>query len=140
IQTQDKLDNPDRFRFSNHEFYLKSPQEMYALMGERFGEDTLRRTVEIADRCSAEVGLGAMHLPHFEVPEGQTAVGYLRDLAETGLRERYPQVTPELRRRLEFELKTIEEMGFPDYFLIVWGLFRFLPWGVGPSGPGHSHA
>ena len=74
IQTQDKLDNPDRFRFSNHEFYLKSSQEMYALMGERFGEDTLRRTVEIADRCSAEVGLGAMHLPHFQVPEGQTAV------------------------------------------------------------------
>ena len=140
IQTQDKLDNPDRFRFSNHEFYLKSPQEMYALMGERFGEDTLRRTVEIADRCSAEVGLGAMHLPHFEVPEGQTAVGYLRDLAETGLRERYPQVTPELRDRLEFELKTIEEMGFPDYFLIVWDFIRFAREDGVSVGPGRGSA
>ena len=140
IQTQDKLDNPDRFRFSNHEFYLKSPQEMYALMGERFGEDTLRRTVEIADRCSAEVGLGAMHLPHFEVPEGQTAVGYLRDLAETGLRERYPQVTPELRDRLEFELKTIGEMGFPDYFLIVWDFIRFAREDGVSVGPGRGSA
>ncbi|HWH66125.1 MAG TPA: DNA polymerase III subunit alpha, partial [Gaiellales bacterium] len=140
IQTQDKLDNPDRFRFSNHEFYLKSPQEMYALMGERFGEDTLRRTVEIADRCSAEVGLGAMHLPHFEVPEGQTAVGYLRDLAETGLGERYPQVTPELRDRLEFELKTIEEMGFPDYFLIVWDFIRFAREDGVSVGPGRGSA
>jgi DNA polymerase III subunit alpha len=140
IQTQDKLDNPDRFRFSNHEFYLKSPQEMYALMGERFGEDMLRRTVEIADRCSAEVGLGAMHLPHFEVPGGHTAVGYLRTLAETGLRERYPQVTPELRDRLEFELKTIEEMGFPDYFLIVWDFIRFAREDGVSVGPGRGSA
>ena len=140
IQTQDTLENPNRFRFSNHEFYLKSPQEMYALMGERFGQDMLRRTVEIAERCTADVGLGAMHLPHFDVPEGTTSVRYLRELAEAGLRERYPQQTPELRDRLEFELKTIEEMGFPDYFLIVWDFIRFARENGVSVGPGRGSA
>ena len=140
IQTQDTLDNPDRFRFSNHEFYLKTPQEMYALMAGRFGEEMLRRTVEIAERCNAEVGLGAMHLPRFDVPEGTTAVRYLRELAEQGLRERYDAETPELRSRLEFELKTIEEMGFADYFLIVWDFIRFARENGVAVGPGRGSA
>jgi DNA polymerase-3 subunit alpha len=140
IQTQDTLDNPDRFRFSNHEFYLKTPEEMYALMAQRFGEDMLRRTVEIADRCTAEVGLGAMHLPRFDVPEGKTSVQYLRELAEAGLRERYDREQPELRQRLEFELKTIEEMGFPDYFLIVWDFIRFARENGVSVGPGRGSA
>ncbi len=140
IQTQDTLDNPDRFRFSNHEFYLKTPQEMHALMAERFGEDTVRRTVEIAERCNADVGLGAMHLPKFDVPEGTTAVRHLRELAERGLRERYQTETPELRSRLEFELKTIEEMGFADYFLIVWDFIRFAREDGVSVGPGRGSA
>ena len=140
IQTQDTLDNPDRFRFSNHEFYLKTQQEMYSLMSQRFGEDMLRRTVEIADRCHAEVGLGAMHLPKFEVPEGTTAVRYLRQLAEQGMRERYPEPSPELNERLEFELKTIEEMGFADYFLIVWDFIRFAREDGVSVGPGRGSA
>ncbi|HEY0388890.1 MAG TPA: DNA polymerase III subunit alpha [Gaiellales bacterium] len=140
IQTQDTLDNPDRFRFSNHEFYLKTPQEMHALMAERFGDEMLRRTVEIAERCTAEVGLGAMHLPRFDVPAGTSSVQYLRQLAETGLRERYDSETPELRQRLEFELKTIEEMGFPDYFLIVWDFIRFARENGISVGPGRGSA
>ncbi|HVG87714.1 MAG TPA: DNA polymerase III subunit alpha, partial [Gaiellales bacterium] len=140
IQTQDTLDNPNRFRFSNHEFYLKSPAEMYELMAAGFGEEMLRRTVEIAERCNAEVGLGSMHLPRFEVPEGETAIGYLRRLAEQGLRERYGAETPELRQRLEFELRTIEEMGFPDYFLIVWDFIRFAREDGISVGPGRGSA
>ncbi len=140
IQTQDTLDNPDRFRFSNHEFYLKTQQEMYGLMAQRFGEDMLRRTVEIAERCQADVGLGAMHLPRFDVPEGTTSVAYLRRLAEQGMRQRYSQETPELRSRLEFELKTIEEMGFSDYFLIVWDFIRFAREDGVSVGPGRGSA
>jgi DNA polymerase-3 subunit alpha len=140
IQTQDTLDNPNRFRFSNHEFYLKPADEMYALMAGRFGEDMLRRTIEIADRCSVEVGLGEMHLPRFDVPEGRTSVEYLRELAEQGLRERYDSETPELRQRLEFELRTIEEMGFPDYFLIVWDFIRFARENDISVGPGRGSA
>ena len=81
-----------------------------------------------------------MHLPRFEVPEGTNAVSYLRDLAEQGLRERYGSETPELRRRLEFELKTIEEMGFPDYFLIVWDFIRFARENGISVGPGRGSA
>jgi DNA polymerase III subunit alpha len=140
IQTQDTLDNPNRFRFSNHEFYLKPADEMYDLMAGRFGEDVLRRTVEIADRCTVELGLGAMHLPRFDVPAGKTSVEYLRELAEQGLRERYDSETPELRQRLEFELQTIEQMGFPDYFLIVWDFIRFARENDISVGPGRGSA
>jgi DNA polymerase-3 subunit alpha len=140
IQTNDTLDNPDRFRFSNHGFYLKSPEEMYALMAQPWGEDMLRRTVEIAERCNAHIDLDTLHLPKFDVPEGKTAPAYLRELAEAGLRERYGAETPELRRRLEFELKTIEEMGFPDYFLIVWDFIRFARADGISVGPGRGSA
>ncbi len=140
IQTNDTLDNPNRFRFSNHGFYLKSQQEMYDLMARPWGEDMLRRTTEIAERCDAHIDLDALHLPKFDVPDGKTAVAYLRELAEAGLRERYGAETPELRRRLEFELKTIEEMGFPDYFLIVWDFIRFARSDGVSVGPGRGSA
>jgi DNA polymerase-3 subunit alpha len=140
IQTNDTLDNPNRFRFSNHGFYLKSPQEMYGLMAQPWGEDMLRRTVEIAERCSAQIELDVLHLPRFDVPDGKTAVAYLRELAEAGLRERYGAETPELRTRLEFELRTIEEMGFPDYFLIVWDFIRFARSDGVSVGPGRGSA
>jgi DNA polymerase III subunit alpha len=140
IQTGDTLENPTRFKFQNHGFYLRSPQEMYDLMLPQFGEDVLRRTVEIAERCTAPLDLEATHLPRFDVPEGKTAVGYLRELAEAGLRERYGQETPELRQRLEFELRTVEEMGFPDYFLIVWDFIRFARSEGISVGPGRGSA
>jgi DNA polymerase-3 subunit alpha len=140
IQTGDTLANPGRFKFSNHGFYLKSPAEMYDLMAATWGEQMLRHTVEIAERCDARLDLEATHLPHFDVPAGQTAVGYLRTLAEQGMRERYGAETPELRNRLEFELKTIEEMGFPDYFLIVWDFIRFARENGIQVGPGRGSA
>ena len=101
----------------------------------------LRRTVEIAERCNAEVGLGAMHLPRFDVPEGTdrrrlpARAGRDRACASATARE-----TPELRERLEFELKTIEEMGFPDYFLIVWDFIRFAREDGVSVGPGRGSA
>ena len=140
IQTGDTLENPNRFKFSNHGFYLRSPQEMYDLLQPQFGEDMLRRTVEIADRCSATLDFETTHLPKFDVPGEMTAVQFLRTLAEEGLKERYGKETPELRQRLEFELKTIEEMGFPDYFLIVWDFIRFARSEHIPVGPGRGSA
>jgi DNA polymerase III subunit alpha len=140
IQTGDTLDNPGRFRFSNHGFYLKPQAEMYSLMAGPWGEDMLRRTVEIAERCDARLDLDTLHLPRFDVPEGKTAPGYLRELAEAGLRERYDGETPELRRRLEFELRTIEEMGYADYFLIVWDFIRFAREDGVSVGPGRGSA
>jgi DNA polymerase-3 subunit alpha len=143
IQTGDTLDNPNRFRFSNHGFYLKTPAEMYDLMAAPFGEEMLRRTVEIAERCDVRLELDTLHLPRFDVPGGRPAPEYLRELAEAGLRERYGDAaasSPELRERLEFELRTIEQMGFPDYFLIVWDFIRFARENGVSVGPGRGSA
>ena len=140
IQTGDTLDNPKRFKFSNHGFYLRSPQEMYDLMLPQFGEAALRATVEIAERCDAQLDLQASHLPKFDVPDGKTAIGYLRELAEAGLRERYDGAPAELRERLEDELQVIEAMGFPDYFLIVWDFIRFARSEGISVGPGRGSA
>ena len=95
IQTGDTLDNPNRFKFSNHGFYLKSPEEMYDLMAQPWGEDMLRRTVEIAERCDAQLDLDTLHLPRVRrARAARPRRPYLRELAEAGLRERYGAETP----------------------------------------------
>ena len=88
-------------------------------------EESLRRTLEIAERCNVEIELGRILLPHFPVPDGRDAFDYLVELCEKGLGRRYDKVTTELRERLQFELKTIHEMGFADYFLIVADFIGF---------------
>ena len=85
----------------------------------------MRRTLEVAERCNVEIELGKIHLPRFDVPEGRDAFDYLVELCEKGLARRYDKVTPELQERLKYELKTIREMGFTDYFLIVWDFIHF---------------
>ena len=103
-------------------------------------EDALRRTLEVADRCNVELELGRILLPEFPTPEGRDAFDYLVELCEQGLARRYERVTPELRERLQFELTTIREMGFADYFLIVWDFIHFAKVnGIG-VGPGRGSA
>ncbi len=99
-----------------------------------------RRTLEIAERCNVEIELGRILLPHFPVPEGRDAFDYLVELCEKGLGRRYDKVTPELRERLQFELKTIHEMGFTDYFLIVWDFVAFAKRNGISVGPGRGSA
>jgi DNA polymerase-3 subunit alpha len=100
----------------------------------------MRTTLEVAERCSVEIELGGILLPSFPTPEGRDAFEYLVSLCEEGLRHRYETVTPELDDRLRFELKTIREMGFADYFLIVWDFIAFAKRnGVG-VGPGRGSA
>ena len=88
-------------------------------------EDAMRRTLEIADRCNVEIELGRILLPKFPTPDDRDAFDYLVELCETGLAKRYDRVTPELIERLQFELKTVREMGFADYFLIVADFIGF---------------
>ena len=85
----------------------------------------MRRTLEVAERCNVEIELGRILLPKFPVPDDGDAFEYLVALCEKGLAKRYERMTPELHERLQFELKTIREMGFTDYFLIVWDFIRF---------------
>ncbi len=138
IQSGDTLANPNHWRFDTDQFYFKTPAEM----AQDFADypQALRTTLEIAERCSVAIELGVIHLPRFPTPDGREAFDYLVELCEKGLQKRYSSVTPELQERLRFELKTIKEMGFADYFLIVWDFIHFAKTnGVG-VGPGRGSA
>jgi DNA polymerase-3 subunit alpha len=138
IQSGDSLKNPGRWRFDTDQFFFKSPSEMAADFPGH--EDALRRTLEIAERCTVELELGNILLPKFPLPEGKDAFEYLVELCEKGLQRRYERVTPELQERLRFELKTIREMGFADYFLIVWDFIAFAKRNGISVGPGRGSA
>jgi DNA polymerase-3 subunit alpha len=138
IQSGDSLKNPNHWKFETDHFYFKSPQEM-AL---DFPNDieAMRRTLEVAERCNVEIDLSQTHLPRFDVPEGRDAFDYLVEQCERGLEKRYDKVTAELQDRLKYELKTIKEMGFTDYFLIVWDFIRFAKTNGVSVGPGRGSA
>ncbi len=138
IQSGDSLKNPNHWRFETNEFYFKTPDEM--ALDFPGHEDALRRTLEVAERCSVEIELGRILLPHFPTPEGRDAFDYLVELCEKGLQRRYGTITPELTERLQFELKTIREMGFADYFLIVSDFVGFAKREGISVGPGRGSA
>ncbi|HXF82709.1 MAG TPA: DNA polymerase III subunit alpha [bacterium] len=124
IQMNINLDVPDKPRMGGTpEFYLKSGEEMAQLFADL--PESLRATLEIAERAQFRMDLGNPKLPHFPVPAGETAESYLRRLCEAGLGRRYPTVTPEIRQRLEDELAIIERMGYAAYFLIVQDFVNF---------------
>jgi DNA polymerase-3 subunit alpha len=136
IQSGDSLKNPNHWRFETDHFYFKTPEEMAADFPGR--EDALRRTLEVAERCNVEIELGRILLPKFDTPDGRDAFDYLVELVEAGASKRYGTVTPEVRERLQFELKTIKEMGFSDYFLIVADLISFARRNGVSVGPGRG--
>jgi DNA polymerase-3 subunit alpha len=138
IQSGDSLKNPNHWRFDSDHFYFKSQQEMLADFPGR--EDALRRTLEVAERCNVEIELGRILLPHFPTPDGRDAFDYLVEWCEKGLAKRYDTVTADLRERLQFELKTIREMGFADYFLIVADFIGFAKRNGISVGPGRGSA
>lgn len=125
IQTGCVLSDPKRMRMSDNTYYLRTPQEMATLFSEF--PDALNNTLLIAERCNLDLSPKGYHLPMFEVPEGHTPQSYLRMLCEQGVQRRYGARSedPEVRQRLEYELKVIHQMGFDTYFLIVWDLCRY---------------
>jgi DNA polymerase III subunit alpha len=138
IQSGDSLKNPNHWRFDTDHFFFKTQAEMAADFPGH--EDALRRTLEIAERCNVEIALDRILLPHFPAPEGRDTFDYLVELCEKGLGRRYDTITPELRERLKFELKTIKEMGFADYFLIVADFVGFAKRNGISVGPGRGSA
>jgi DNA polymerase-3 subunit alpha len=138
IQSGDSLKNPDHWKFETDHFYFKTPEEMAADFPGR--DDALRRTLEVAGRCNVEIELDRILLPHFDTPNGRDAFEYLVELVEAGAMKRYGTITPELRERLQFELKTIKEMGFSDYFLIVADFVGFAKRNGISVGPGRGSA
>jgi DNA polymerase III subunit alpha len=124
IQTASNLDTPGRMRFENNEFYLKSAAEMRRLFN---GElpDAFDNTLLIAEQCDVNLDYEGLRLPHFPVPDGETAGSWLRKECERGLLDRYGTVTDEIRHRLDYELGIIDRMGYSAYFLIVADFTRF---------------
>jgi DNA polymerase-3 subunit alpha len=138
IQSGDSLKNPNHWKFDTDHFYFKTAAEMAADFPGH--EDALRRTLEIAERCNVEIALDRILLPHFPVPDGRDAFDYLVELCEKGLARRYDKVGADLQERLKFELKTIKEMGFADYFLIVSDFIGFAKRNGISVGPGRGSA
>ena len=138
IQTGKTIDEEDRMRFPTDQFYLKSPQEMAMLFSNH--REALENTAEIAERCNVELDFSTLHLPEYKVPEGYTNESYLRELTLEGLRKRYGEITDEIRERFEYEFKTIVDMGYVDYFLIVWDFIKFAKDNGIMVGPGRGSA
>ena len=139
IQTTATIDEPDRMRFPNDSFYLKSYDEM----AERFADypGALENTAKIADRCNVRLEFGHLLLPEFPVPEGYDAVSYLRHLCEVNIERCYGEnPDQEVYRRLDFELQIINQMGYACYFLIVWDFINYCREHDIPVGPGRGSA
>ncbi len=147
IQTGKKLADEDRMRYEGGQYYVKSEEEMKGLFP--YAWEAVENTQRIADRCNVEIEFGVTKLPKYEVPEGFTSWTYLNRLCYEGLAERYPDCDLEqelsglgmsLRARLDYELDVIRNMGYVDYFLIVWDFINYAKSNGIPVGPGRGSA
>ena len=151
IQTGKKLSDENRMRYEGGQFYVKSEEQMRGLFP--YALEALENTQKIADRCNVEVEFGVTKLPKFDVPEGYTSWEYLQKLCYEGLGHRYPQQDgavsipgkgevpyEELKSQLGYELGIIQQMGYVDYFLIVWDFIRFARANGIAVGPGRGSA
>ena len=138
IQTGKKLADEDRMRYEGGQYYVKSEQEMKALFP--YAWEAVENTRRIADRCNVEIEFGVTKLPKFDVPEGYDSWTYLNKLCFDGLKERYENPGEELSERLTYELNVIKNMGYVDYFLIVWDFINYAKSQGIPVGPGRGSA
>ena len=138
IQTGKKLSDENRMRYEGGQYYVKSPAEMEKLFP--YAIQAIDNTQRIADRCSVEIEFGVTKLPKFDVPEGFTSWEYLQKLCREGLEHRYGEPTQELKDRLTYELDTIRNMGYVDYFLIVWDFIKYAKDHGIAVGPGRGSA
>ncbi len=123
IQTNATVQEEKRMKMSDDSFYLRSPREM----ADAFAHlpEAIANTQRIADMCDVSLTFGKLHLPQYPSPGGKSADEYLAELCWEGLSRRYPHVSDEIRRRLEYELDVIQKTRFGNYFLVVWDYTRF---------------
>ena len=140
IQTGKKITDEDRMRFDSDQLYLKSPEEMEEAF--RNIPEAIANTVRIAESCNVELEFNKLHLPGFVVPDNRDPYEYLCSLCEEGLKWRCvdAESIPEYRQRLEYELQVIRQMGYVDYFLIVWDFIRYARENGIRVGPGRGSA
>ncbi|MFV0465005.1 MAG: DNA polymerase III subunit alpha [Lachnospiraceae bacterium] len=138
LQTGKKLSDEDRMRYEGGQYYVKSEEQMKGLFP--YALEALENTHKIAMRCHVNIEFGNMVLPDFQVPEGYTKFEYLRKLCYEGLKHHYGTTEGELAERLEYELGVIENMGYVEYFLIVWDYIRYAREQGIIVGPGRGSA
>ena len=141
IGTGKFMSDPNRMKFFGEEFYVKDVEEMARIFPDH--PEALENTLKVVESVE-DIGmeLGKTRLPNFPKPQGYTADAYLRERCEEGLKNRYGSRAkePEIQRRLDFELQTIGNMGFADYFLIVWDFVRYAKQRKIAVGPGRGSA
>ncbi|WP_075718494.1 DNA polymerase III subunit alpha [Roseburia sp. 499] len=139
IQTGKKLSDENRMRYEGGQFYVKSEEQMRELFP--YALQAIENTQKIADRCNVEIEFGVLKLPKYDVPEGYTSWEYLQKLCYEGLERRYsPEKQEELKPQLEYELGVIHQMGYVDYFLIVWDFIHYARKNGIAVGPGRGSA
>ena len=124
LQTSTTLDDETRMKMPDESFYLKSHEEMAELFSDL--PEAVEITGKIADMCEVELDFDHPHLPEYKAPGGKTAEEYLRHLCYEGFKQRYPEGDQQAEERLAYELDVIEETQFPDYFLVVWDIAKFV--------------
>ena len=138
IQTGKRMSDEDRMRFETDELYVKSPEEM----SDYFSAfpDAIENTVKIAEKCNVEFEFGNTILPNYDVPKDyETHYDYFKHLCDEGIKNRYGErPSQEILDRAEYELNVIKEMGYVDYFLIVWDFIYYAKTHDIPVGPGRG--
>ena len=138
LQTGARFNDPNRWRFSTQENYLKTPEEMMATFADL--PDALASTLDVADMVDLKIKLGETLLPPFDVPDGMTPDNYLGKLVEDGTRWRYGTPDASVKDRAASELDVIRQTGYASYFLIVWDFYNFARKSGIAVGPGRGSA
>lgn len=139
IQTNKQVTDQNRLKFpGGPEYYFKSSDEMHELFKDV--PQALKNTMEIAEKCSLTIKMKTFLLPSYPVPPNKTAEGYLSELTWQGFKHRFKTQTETLQKRLDYELKMIEKMGFAPYFLIVWDYIDYANKHGIITGPGRGSA
>ena len=138
IQTGKTVEETERMKFESQEFYFKTAEEM----AERFADvpEAVSNSIRIAERCNLKKDFSQRHLPEYALPEGIDAGSYLEEICYEGIKSRYREITPELKERLDYELKVIRQMDYANYFLIVWDLVEYAKKEKIIVGPGRGSA
>ena len=138
IQTGTNVEEEDRMKFPGEEFYLKSPEEMEGLFGQV--PEAIENTKKIASQCNVDIEFNKTHLPKYDVPNNEISTSFLKKLCIEGLKKKYPILEDNILERLNHELTIINQMGYEDYFLIVWDFIKYAKDNKIMVGPGRGSA
>ena len=124
LQTNSNINDPNRFKFEDDNYYIKSSEEMW----EQWKEipSGLNNTLEISERCNINLDFSKTLLPRYDCPDNKSSMEYLREIAYKGFSKKFNEHNPQLIERLDYELEVIDKSNFPDYFLVCWDIFNFV--------------